>query len=103
MQHIIQDACCHQNTNEDQQNTADAVNQVVVASDDSTNLVKYEATDKKTGEHVVWTFNGKGNNFENMISCVRTYNGSTSTYTYNTVPWGTGMLYPPKNPGDFYF
>ena len=72
-------------------------------SEDSPILTRYENTHYTYNEHVVWTFNGKGNNFENMITCVRTYDGKTVTYTFDTVPWGTGMLYPPRDPHEFYF
>ena len=38
-----------------------------------------------------------------MITLVRTFNGVTTTYTYDTVPWGTAIRYAPDDPGDFYF
>ena len=73
------------------------------ASEDSAILTKYEILDKQDGEHAIWTFNGNSNDYSDMITLVRTFNGVTTTYTYDTVPWGTAIRYAPDDPGDFYF
>ena len=72
-------------------------------SEDSLTYAKFEALNKADGELVVWYFDGNGNTTDNIVKLERTVNGVTTTYSHAEVPWGTGMIYPPKNPGQFYF
>ena len=73
------------------------------ASDDAIFLTRYQFTDHRDGTYEDWILDGCGKDTDNILSLTLTENGVTTYYTHDEVPWGKGMAYPPKNPGDFYF
>ena len=65
---------------------------------DSAIISKYTVNDFRSGEKLVWTFDGAGNSSANIVSLVRTVNGVTTTYSHDEIPWGAAMIYPVYNP-----
>ncbi|MBO5657468.1 MAG: hypothetical protein J6R94_04725, partial [Agathobacter sp.] len=69
--------------------------------EDSGILLTYYAYSSYYDEEVLWTFDGNGPYGEDytshVVGLVRTFEGVTTTYTKDQIPWGSGMLYPPRN------
>ncbi len=72
------------------------------ASEDSHIITKFEAFDKTSNTRYEWFLDGTSNDTDAVTLLIVTKESGSIQYTHNQIPWGTGMLYPPKNPGDFY-
>ena len=72
------------------------------ASEDSNIIIKYEAFDKTDNTRYEWFLDGTSNDTDAVTLLIVTKNGTSTSYTFDQIPWGTGMIYPPKNPGEFY-
>jgi hypothetical protein len=72
------------------------------ASEDSNIITKFEAFDKMNNTRYEWFLDGTSNDTDAVTLLIVTKESGSIQYTHNQIPWGTGMIYPPKNPGDFY-
>ncbi|MDO4501515.1 MAG: hypothetical protein Q4B60_09640 [Erysipelotrichaceae bacterium] len=65
-------------------------------SEDSIIQTEIYSEDRGYGDTVHYILDGLGNGPTHIVSLTRTYKGVTNYYTYDTMPWGTGMLYPER-------
>ena len=72
------------------------------ASEDSNIITKFEAFDKMDNTRYEWFLDGTSNDTDAVTLLIVTKESESIQYTHNQIPWGTGMIYPPKNPGEFY-
>ncbi|MBR5290839.1 MAG: hypothetical protein IKU28_07620 [Erysipelotrichaceae bacterium] len=72
------------------------------ASEDSHIITKYEAFDKTNNTRYEWFLDGTSNDTDAVTLLIVTKESGSTQYTHSQIPWGTGMIYPPKDPGEFY-
>ena len=69
--------------------------------EDSGVLLTYYAYSSVYDEEVTWTFDGNGpygeDYYSHVVGLERTFESVTTTYTKDQIPWGSGLLTPPRN------